>query len=174
MRYLHVITNQQAHVSVIAKQPNIARIFIAAADLLLHFHLPSPLKKSTFSVSPQHSRMGSSKNGSTDPVRKYGVQDPNNKSNFTCNFCGTVVKGGAYRLKQHLIGGFKDAKKCPNSPEHVKAELRDFMENKQSLKAQQLMQQARFQLQEPDEYDEVDEEDVAEIGSSRKPPAKSL
>ena len=106
-------------------------------------------------------RMSSSKNRPIDPVRKYGAQDPHNKSNFTCNFCGTVVKGGAYRLKQHLIGGFKDAK---NSPEHVKEELKAFMDNKQSLKAQQ----ARFQLHEPDEYD--DEE--VEIAPPKKPRQK--
>ena len=75
--------------------------------------------------------------------------------------CGTVVKGGAYRHKQHLIGGFKDAK---NSPEHLKDELKAFMDNKQSLKAQQ----ARFQLHEPDEYD--DEE--VEIAPPKKPRQK--
>ncbi|KAL4567923.1 hypothetical protein LXL04_023519 [Taraxacum kok-saghyz] len=75
-------------------------------------------------------RMSSSKNRPIDPVRKYGAQDPHNKSNFTCTFFGTVVKEGAYRHKQHLIGGFKDTK---NSPEH---------------------------LHEHDEYDDVDDEEV--------------
>ncbi|KAL4567921.1 hypothetical protein LXL04_023517 [Taraxacum kok-saghyz] len=112
--------------------------------------------------------MSSSKNRPIDPIRKYGEEDRHNKSNFICNFCGTVVKGGAYRHKQHLIGGFKDAK---NSPEHVKEELKAFMDNKQSLKAQQQMQQARFQLHEPDEYDDVDDEEV-EIAPPKKPTQK--
>ncbi|KAL4567753.1 hypothetical protein LXL04_023346 [Taraxacum kok-saghyz] len=147
------------------------------------FYLLSKLHLLWFFTTQQHgqqstttttgrNRMSSSQNKPIDPVRKYGVQDPHNKTNFTYNFCGTVVKGGAFCLKQHLIGRFKDAKKCPNSPEHVKEELKAFMDNKQSLKAQQQMQQARFQLHEPDEFDDVDEEEVEICGSRKNPPPK--
>ncbi|CAH1412467.1 unnamed protein product [Lactuca virosa] len=63
-----------------------------------------------------------------DPGRRYGAQDPSNKINFVCSFCGQVLKGGVYCLKQHLIGGQKDAKKCPNCPEHfVKKDLDEVM-----------------------------------------------
>ncbi|CAH1433739.1 unnamed protein product [Lactuca virosa] len=101
------------------------------------------------------------------PVKRYGVQDPTIKNNFTCNFYGQVVKGGVFRLKHHMVGGYKDVKKCPNCPGHVQEEVKAYLEKKQNLKAQQQMEQARFQMYEPDEYDDVDEEDVVEIGSSR-------
>lgn len=105
-----------------------------------------------------------------DPARKYGVQDPVKKSNFTCNFCSKLTTGGALRLKQHLVGGFKDVKKCVNCPDHVQVELREYMEHKQSLKAQQHMEQAQYRMHEPDEYDEEDEEDVVEIAGPSKGP----
>ncbi|KAL4567756.1 hypothetical protein LXL04_023349 [Taraxacum kok-saghyz] len=111
----------------------------------LHVYLLSPLKAPSSmvlhnttarsTINNHHhqgrNRMSSSQNKPIDPVRKYGVQDPHNKTNFTCNFCGTV-----------------------------------------SLKAQQQMQQARFQLHEPDEFDDVDEEEVEICGSRKNPPPK--
>ncbi|CAI9299642.1 unnamed protein product [Lactuca saligna] len=153
--------------------------------LLLHIHLQPPVllsplnsehngwnlesSEATFKIK---TRMGSTNSGSDDPVKKYGVQDPTNKNNFTCNFCGQVVKGGVFRFKHHMVGGYKDVKKCPNCPGHVQEEIKAYLEKKQNLKAQQQMEQARFQMYEPDEYDDVGEEDV-EIGSSRKmPPPK--
>ncbi|XP_021855425.1 uncharacterized protein [Spinacia oleracea] len=69
-----------------------------------------------------------------DPARKYGRPDPNNRNNFTCNFCGKVTKGGAYRLKQHLVGGFRNVTKCYSCPEHVKEEVKFFMIKKQQAK----------------------------------------
>lgn len=42
-----------------------------------------------------------------DLAWKYAyLADPKNRNDLTCNFCGKVAKGGAYRLKQHLVGGF--------------------------------------------------------------------
>ncbi|KAI3507987.1 hypothetical protein L1887_22986 [Cichorium endivia] len=118
--------------------------------------------------------MASSKTGSDDPARKYGVQDPTNKVNFTCSFCGQVLKGGVFRFKQHLIGGFKDARKCPSCPDHVREELNAFMMKKQTMRAEQQMQQTARMQQHFDEYDVEEEEDVVEVGvgNSKKPPLK--
>ena len=42
-----------------------------------------------------------------DPARKYSVQDHLKVRNiFACNFCMKVVKECAFRIKQHLVGGF--------------------------------------------------------------------
>nr|KAJ0212304.1 hypothetical protein LSAT_V11C400161280 [Lactuca sativa] len=74
-----------------------------------------------------------------------------------------------------MVGGYKHVKKCLNCPRHVQEEVKAYLEKKQNLKAQQQMEQARFQMYEPDEYDDVDEEDVVKIGNSRKkPPPKNL
>ncbi|XP_039003164.1 uncharacterized protein LOC120129826 isoform X2 [Hibiscus syriacus] len=118
-------------------------------------------------------KAGSSKNGSEDPVRKYTIQDPNNKISFTCSFCGQTFKGGVFRIKLHMIGGFKDARKCPNCPEHVREELNVFMMKKQTAKAEQHMQAKNWMHQQQDDEYDGEEEDV-EIGgrSSKMPPPK--
>ena len=38
-------------------------------------------------------------------------------------FCDKVTKWGIYRHKQHLVGGYKNAKKCRKCSEHVKEEM---------------------------------------------------
>ncbi|KAL4614173.1 hypothetical protein ACB092_07G034900 [Castanea dentata] len=53
--------------------------------------------------------------------------DPNNKTYLTCNFCGKVTKGGAYRLKQHLAGGFTSVSSCQKCPEDVKEEVQQYI-----------------------------------------------
>lgn len=109
---------------------------------------------------------------SNDPHRRYGVQDRNNKNNFTCSFCGQVTKGGVYRLKIHLIGGHKDEKKCPNCLEHVREECRAYMQKKGEIKAQQHME-ANFRMQQQAygyEGTENEEEYVIEVGGSSKMP----
>nr|KAJ0206925.1 hypothetical protein LSAT_V11C500243910 [Lactuca sativa] len=112
---------------------------------------------------------------SDDLGRRYGVQDPNNKNSFTCTFCGQVTKGGVYHLKIHLIGGHKDAKKCPNCSDHVREECRAYMQKKGETKAQQHME-ANFRMQQQAygyEGIENEEEDVIEVGgSSKMPPPK--
>ncbi|XP_021769717.1 uncharacterized protein LOC110733958 [Chenopodium quinoa] len=70
-----------------------------------------------------------------DPAGKYGRPEPNNRNNFTCNFCGKVTKGGAYRLKQHLVGGFRNVTKYFSFPEHVEEEVKSFMIKKQLAKS---------------------------------------
>ncbi|GKE94513.1 hypothetical protein Tco_1579368 [Tanacetum coccineum] len=90
-----------------------------------------------------------------DPARVYAVQDPRNRNNFKCNFCFKVTKGGAFRLKKHLVGGFKDVTDCPSCPEHVKTIVREFMINKQIAKR---TNQLLPRLNEVDEDSEDDEE----------------
>ena len=119
-------------------------------------------------------KIGSTKSGSDYSVKRYGVQDPTNKNNFTCSLCGQVVQGGVFHLKHHMAGGYKHVKKCLNCPRHVQEEVKAYLETKQNLKTQQQMEQAWSQIYEPDRYDDVDGEDIVEICSSRKmPPPKN-
>lgn len=55
-----------------------------------------------------------------DPARKYGRPEPTNRNNFTCSFCGKVTKGGAYRLKQYLVEGFRNVTECLSCSNHVR------------------------------------------------------
>ena len=54
------------------------------------------------------------KRNSDDVGWEYGVLvDPNNKDKVKCILCDKVIFGGVYRLKQHVAGEGKNAKKCP-------------------------------------------------------------
>ncbi|KAK8533909.1 hypothetical protein V6N12_047311 [Hibiscus sabdariffa] len=81
-----------------------------------------------------------------DPARKYGKPDPLNRNNFLCNFCSKITKGGAYRMKQHLVGGFKNVTKCPQCSEHVREEVKNFMLKREEVKATNLMSSQDFFL----------------------------
>ncbi|KAD2392944.1 hypothetical protein E3N88_39921 [Mikania micrantha] len=70
-----------------------------------------------------------------DPARKYGTQDPKARNNITCNFCGKVCKAGIYRLKQHLVEGFKNVSDFPKCLSHVHCEEVDVSNVAQRKKA---------------------------------------
>ncbi|KAE8703419.1 hypothetical protein F3Y22_tig00110469pilonHSYRG00008 [Hibiscus syriacus] len=76
--------------------------------------------------------------------------------------------GGVYRVKQHLIEGFKNSKRCPKCPEHVWVEVRDYMIQKESGKNIDVFPTNEVEV---DEYDEEDDDDVGE-GGSKVPPLK--
>ena len=52
------------------------------------------------------------------------------------HFCDKVTKGGIYRHKQHLVGGYKNAKKCRKCLEHVREEMEEYMNSKKNKKEQ--------------------------------------
>ncbi|KAK9715805.1 hypothetical protein RND81_06G190600 [Saponaria officinalis] len=98
-----------------------------------------------------------------DPRRKYSVADPSNKNNFTCKFCKKVCKGGVYRLKQHLVGGFRNVTQCMECPEHVKEEIRNYMLKKASAKDDIHMNP---RTQQYDDCLEIEDDDIVELNSS--------
>lgn len=101
-----------------------------------------------------------SSNDTLDPARKYAQVDPSNRNNWTCSFCTKVVKGGVYRLKQHLVGGFKNVTFCPDVPPHVTEEVKNFMIRKAEAKSvTQMMPRDVVDLDDYDEED-VDERNV--------------
>ncbi|GJX19136.1 hypothetical protein Tco_0221813 [Tanacetum coccineum] len=87
---------------------------------------------------------------SKDIAYQFAVQDPNNINNFTCNFCGKVTKGGAFRLKRHLVVGLRGVSDCAKVPDHVKVQVELYMKNKQSVKDNSCMRRV---MEEVDEYD---------------------
>ena len=70
------------------------------------------------------------KANSNDPGWKYGywanLQKPDK---VTCTLCDTEVSGGIKRLKQHLAGGYGDAKMCPKTTTAIRKEMRDYLES---------------------------------------------
>ncbi|CAN7057732.1 unnamed protein product, partial [Brassica rapa subsp. trilocularis] len=81
-----------------------------------------------------------------DPGRKYGTIVNNNVNHWKCIFCYKVLTAGISRLKQHLVGGYKNAKKCPICPEHVRAELQNYMVKRAEERAALAMQKNRGPL----------------------------
>ncbi|VFQ79370.1 unnamed protein product [Cuscuta campestris] len=56
------------------------------------------------------------KASSNDPGWKYGVwPNMNNKNLVECTLCHKQINGGIGRFKRHLVGGFGDVTKCPNT-----------------------------------------------------------
>ena len=75
--------------------------------------------------------------GRKDPRWKYArLLNEKDTSKLICIFCGKVTKGGIYRQKQHLVGGFRNLKKCTRCPEHVRKEIEDYMLAKKTQKNQ--------------------------------------
>ncbi|KAL8547685.1 hypothetical protein ACS0TY_007126 [Phlomoides rotata] len=74
-----------------------------------------------------------SKFPSNDPGWKYfEMVYPGNKNNIKCKFCKNVYKGGIYRAKQHLAGGYRNASVCAKVPALVAQEIKDFMDKKKT------------------------------------------
>ncbi|XP_059659240.1 uncharacterized protein LOC132306061 [Cornus florida] len=94
---------------------------------------------------------------SKDPAWNYcHLQNPQDR-NATCNFCEKVMKGGIYRAKQHIVGGYRNVQACKKCPEHVKEEIREYMSKKKEEKEYTNL------LPDFDDMDDQDEDDVAII-----------
>ncbi|KAM4097774.1 hypothetical protein ACJW30_07G027500 [Castanea mollissima] len=85
--------------------------------------------------------------------------DPNNKTYLTCNFCGKVTKGGAYRLKQHLAGGCTSVSSCQKCPEDVKEEVQQYMLKKR---------EGKKPINLTTYFDKAEENEVVEVSAPDK------
>lgn len=71
------------------------------------------------------------KSSRKNPAWKYGqLQNDQDKNTFVCGFCSKVTKGGVYRMKQHLVGGYRNVTACTKCPDHVKEEIKEYMSKK--------------------------------------------
>jgi len=83
---------------------------------------------------PTGNTSGSTSSKSLNPGRKYGKQDATNTENFFCNFYRVKTTRGVFQLKQHLVSGHRNTLACQKAPEHVKKEIRDYMDLKTRVK----------------------------------------
>ncbi|RVW19008.1 hypothetical protein CK203_095024 [Vitis vinifera] len=85
-------------------------------------------------------QVDSSASGRRDPGWKYGrLVNEKDLNTIICIFCEKVTKGGIYRHKQHLVGGYRNAKKFRKCPEHVREEMEEYMSSKKNQKEQMNM-----------------------------------
>ena len=73
-------------------------------------------------------QVDSSTSGKRDPGWKY-ARLPNEKylNTIIWIFGDKVTKWGIYKHKQHLVGGYRNAKKCRKCLEHVEEEMEEYM-----------------------------------------------
>ncbi|RID80325.1 hypothetical protein BRARA_A02995 [Brassica rapa] len=103
-----------------------------------------------------------------DPGWEHGAALDDRKKKVKCNYCGKIVSGGIYRLKQHLARISGEVTYCDKSPEDV------------SLRMKQILQRCRSSRKNDDDYnanghschghDDVEEEE--EEGLSRRSKGK--
>ncbi|KAK4405419.1 50S ribosomal protein L3-2, mitochondrial [Sesamum angolense] len=66
--------------------------------------------------------------GYVDPGWEHGVAQDERKKKVRCNYCGKVVSGGIYRLKQHLARLSGEVTYCDKAPEDVRLKMRENLE----------------------------------------------
>lgn len=66
--------------------------------------------------------------GYVDPGWDHGVAQDEKKKKVRCNYCGKVVSGGIYRLKQHLARLSGEVTYCDKAPDEVRLKMRDNLE----------------------------------------------
>ncbi|XP_058766298.1 uncharacterized protein LOC131639876 [Vicia villosa] len=97
--------------------------------------------------------------GFVDPGWDHGIAQDERKKKVRCNYCGKVVSGGIYRLKQHLARVSGEVTYCEKAPEEVYLKMKENLEGCRSNKKQkQVDAQAYMNFHSND--DEDDEEQV--------------
>ncbi|KAG5621435.1 hypothetical protein H5410_006653 [Solanum commersonii] len=85
-----------------------------------------------------------------------------------CSFCNVTYNGGIFRHKKHLIGGYRDVKVCPNVPDKVKEEIKEYLLKKNEFKIQMNHEASMVNLVDNDEMDD----DEVEVNMPMGPPSK--
>ncbi|KAL6190756.1 hypothetical protein ACLB2K_037150 [Fragaria x ananassa] len=72
--------------------------------------------------------------GLVDPGWDHGVAQDERKKKVKCNYCGKIVSGGIYRLKQHLARLSGEVTYCDKAPQDVCMSMKANMEGRRSNK----------------------------------------
>ncbi|VVA97986.1 unnamed protein product [Arabis nemorensis] len=72
--------------------------------------------------------------GVVDPGWEHGVAQDERKKKVKCNYCGKIVSGGIYRLKQHLARVSGEVTYCNKSPEEVCLRMKENLERCRSTR----------------------------------------
>ncbi|XP_058000818.1 uncharacterized protein LOC110635266 isoform X2 [Hevea brasiliensis] len=70
--------------------------------------------------------------GIVDPGWEHGVAQDERKKKVKCNYCGKVVSGGIFRLKQHLARVSGEVTYCDKAPEEVYLRMKENLEGSRS------------------------------------------
>ncbi|XP_043708696.1 uncharacterized protein LOC122657953 isoform X2 [Telopea speciosissima] len=98
--------------------------------------------------------------GFIDPGWEHGTAQDERKKKVKCNYCGKVVSGGIYRLKQHLARISGEVTYCKKAPEEVCLKMREALEGSRCIKKQRQSEdeeQASLDFHSNDDYEEEEE-----------------
>ncbi|CAA6662172.1 unnamed protein product [Spirodela intermedia] len=98
--------------------------------------------------------------GFTDPGWEHGVSQDEKKKKVKCNYCGKIVSGGIYRLKQHLARISGEVTFCRKAPQEVCVKMKENLAGSQAIKKHCRYEdddQASFDLHSNDDNEEADE-----------------
>ncbi|KAL0916506.1 hypothetical protein M5K25_014025 [Dendrobium thyrsiflorum] len=95
--------------------------------------------------------------GHADPGWDHGVAQDEKKKKVKCNYCGKIVSGGIYRLKQHLARVSGEVKCCRKAPREVILEMKENLEGYQGSRKHRLVegQEHLFDFQSNDDGEGV-------------------
>ncbi|KAM7484907.1 hypothetical protein LguiA_000916 [Lonicera macranthoides] len=97
--------------------------------------------------------------GFVDPGWEHGVAQDERKKKVRCNYCGKVVSGGIYRLKQHLARVSGEVTYCEKAPEEVYRKMRENLEGCRSSKKPRQIDYDEQSYLNFNSNDDVDEEE---------------
>ncbi|KAI3524005.1 hypothetical protein L1887_02587 [Cichorium endivia] len=100
--------------------------------------------------------------GYVDPGWDHGTAQDAKKKKVRCNYCGKVVSGGIYRLKQHLARVSGEVTYCEKAPEEVCLKMKEIMEGcRIGKKPKQIEYDEQAYLNFPSNDDIEEEENVS-------------
>ncbi|XP_071697105.1 uncharacterized protein [Rutidosis leptorrhynchoides] len=97
--------------------------------------------------------------GFVDPGWEHGTAQDDKKKKVRCNYCGKVVSGGIYRLKQHLARVSGEVTYCDKAPEEVYLKMKQNLEGCRIGKKPKQIEYDEHAYLNFNDNDEVDEED---------------
>lgn len=103
--------------------------------------------------------------GYVDPGWDHGVAQDEKKKKVRCNYCGKVVSGGIYRLKQHLARLSGEVTYCDKAPDEVRLKMRD---NLEGCRVGKKSRQSEYEEQSYLNFNAVDDLDEEEHYGYRK------
>lgn len=96
--------------------------------------------------------------GYVDPGWEHGIAQDERKKKVKCNYCGKIVSGGIFRLKQHLAGISGEVTHCDKVPEEACFNMRKNLEGCRSGQKRRQSEYKQAPLTfHPDECDDMEE-----------------
>lgn len=96
--------------------------------------------------------------GCVDPGWEHGIAQDERKKKVKCNYCGKVVSGGIFRLKQHLARISGEVTHCEKVSEQVCASMRKNLEGCRSSRKRRQSEYEQASLAfNSNEYDDGEE-----------------